>query len=780
MRHKYRDQLPKNACVADGFPPSHYPMIRGFRRLVLVTATVLVCAPASYADDTITSINVTGSQRIEPSAVISYSGLKSGQVASQYDLDEGMKRIYETGFYSDVSLDNNSGSLTILVKENPSISQVIFEGNDKISKDDLEKEITLKSRSIYTRSKVQNDLKRLLDVYRRGGRYSAEITPQIIPLEQNRVNLIYNIVEGPKALIEKITFIGNSNFDNSTLEHAINSRQERWWQFLTDSDKYDPDRLNYDQELLRKFYFQKGYADFKVKSAIAELSPQRDAFYLTFTVEEGPRYKFGRIDVTTTLPKGRVPDLAPSILTHEGEIYNATDVEDSINRMTDVLGDAGFAFVEITPKTVRRPGNEKIIDLTYAIAEGPKVYIDRINIFGNIRTLDEVIRREFKLAEGDAFSTSKMKRTEQRLNNLGFFEKVDIQRKPGAAADLTNLDVEVKEKSTGEITLGAGFSTVDGPLLDMGLRERNFLGQGQDFRARALLGGRRKNFDLGVTEPYFLGRQLEAGFNLFKTAQNYQNNAAFDRESLGGVVHLGYNISERFKHQLRYTFEETEISNVASNASQYIVQQQGRNANSILGHSLIYDTRDNRNNPTSGYSIRFNQDFAGLGGDNTFIRHEIRSDYYLPLAKKWTYAAFLLGGNITGIGEDVRINNRFFIGSQEVRGFANAGIGPRDLTTNDALGGDTYYAVSNEVRFPLGLGDDLGLTGAAFVDFANLYGIGGASTGVGDNNALRASAGVGVAWSSPFGLIRVDFAQAFLKQDYDDTEIVRFRFGTSF
>lgn len=756
-------------------------MFWSFFRVWGCTLSVLALAvPVAHAQERIQSIRVTGAQRIESSAVISYSGLKEGETATQYDLDEGMKRVYETGFYSDVVLDDNAGALNIIVKENPSISQVIFEGNEKIDKEDLEKEIVLKSRSVYTRSKVQNDLKRLLDVYRRNGRYAAEITPQIIPLEQNRVNLVYNIKEGPKALIKKVTFIGNENFDSATLSKVVSSTRERWYQFLTDNDKYDPDRLNYDQELLRRFYFQKGYADFKIKSAIAELSSEQDAFFLTFTIEEGPIYRFGKIDVNTKLPRAKVPNLAPAISTKEGDIYDASEVEDSINRMNDILGDAGFAFVEIAPQTQRRPGDKKIMDLTYAITEGPKVYVDRINIFGNLRTKDEVIRREFKLAEGDAFSTSKLKRTEQRLNNLGFFEKVDIQRKQGSADDKTQLDVEVKEKSTGEITLGAGFSTVDGPLLDVGLRERNFLGNGQDFRARAMVGARRKNYDLGVVEPYFLGRELEAGFDLYKTSQNYQNNSTFDRDSTGGVVHLGYNLSEHLKHQFRYTYEQSEISNIDPLASLYIRLQEGKYSTSMIGQSFFYDTRDNRQNPTDGYSIRVNQDLAGLGADARFIRHEIRSDYYVPLAKKWTYAAYLLGGNITGIGKDVRINNRFFIGSQEIRGFANAGIGPRDIATDDALGGNTYYAASNEVRFPLGFADDLGVSGAVFFDVANLYGLDSTGPGIGNNNTPRASAGFGFAWTSPFGPIRIDFAHAFLKEDYDDTELVRFRFGTSF
>lgn len=751
-------------------------------RHILVTASCIALASPAMAQtgSVVRDVRVQGNQRIEASAVKTYFAIEPGKTATQYDLDAGLKKLYDTGFFADVSVNEQDGVITVHVVENPSINEVIFEGSDQISKEDLEKEITLKSRSIYTRTKVQNDLKRLLDVYRRSGRYSAEITPQIIPMEQNRVNLVYNITEGQKAYIEKITFIGNDSYDAQTLQHIINSQQERWYQFMTDSDKYDPDRLQYDQELLRKFYFENGYADFKVKSAIAELSPQRDAFYLTFTIEEGEPYTLGKVDVVTKLPKARVPDMSKAISTQGGDTYNATEVEDSINRMTDVLGDAGFAFVDINPETKRRPGKEKIIDLTYNIAEGPKVYVERINIFGNQRTLDEVIRREFKLAEGDAYSTSKLKRTEQRLNNLGYFEKVDIQRKPGSAPDQTQLDVAVTEKSTGELSFGAGFSTADGPLADVGIKEKNFLGRGQELRARAMVGGNRQQYNIGFTEPYFLDRELDAGFDLYKTVQDYQDNSTFDREAIGAVARLGYSLSEHLKHQLRYTIEESQISNVDDDASQYIKLQEGKDLASIVGHSLVYDERDNKFSPTSGYFWRFNQDVAGAGGDDHFLRHELQGEYYVPLAKKFTFTTNGSVGNITGLNEDVRINHRFFMGSQQIRGFANAGIGPRDTATTDALGGNSYYTASAEVRFPLGLPEDLGITGASFVDAANLWDSDSQGPGIADDGTTRVSAGFGVAWSSPFGPIRIDFALPIQKEDYDETELIRFNFGTRF
>lgn len=744
-------------------------------------AIVCLLLPSLADAEVVRDIQIHGNQRIETSAVETYFAINRGDDISRYDLDLALKKLYDTGFFADVGVDMGAdGVVQVQVVENPSINEVIFEGNDQIETKDLEAEITLRSRSIYTRTKVQNDLKRLLDVYRRNGRYSAQITPQIIELEQNRVNLVYDIQEGPRAFIQKVTFIGNDSYDAQTLEKIISSSRERWYQFLSDADRYDPDRLQYDQELLRRFYFENGYADFKVKSAIAELSPQRDAFYLTFTMEEGDKYRFGKVDVNSKLAAGRMPDFSESITTKAGDVYNATEVEDTIDRMVDKLSDNGFAFVDINPRTTRHEGKEKTIDLTYDIEEGPKVYVERINIFGNLRTLDEVVRREFRLTEGDAYSSSKLKRTEQRLKNLNYFEKVDIKTKPGSSPDKTQIDVEVAEKSTGEITFGAGFSTADGPLADVGITENNFLGRGQQLRARTMFAARRQMYNVGFTEPYFLGRAVEAGFDVYKTAIDYQDQASYNRDATGALLKFSYSLSEKLKHQLRYNYELTNITDVDSDASTYIKEQEGENTASIIGHSFIYDDRDNRVAPTSGYYWRVNQDVAGAGGDDRFIRHEAQAEYYYPLDKKWTFMLSGSAGNITGIGEDVRINQRFYIGSQEVRGFSRAGIGARDLATDDALGGNNYYAGTAEVRFPLGLPDDLGVSGATFFDIGSLWGVDNDGPGVADDSAPRSAAGFGVAWASPFGPIRIDFAKALMKEEYDDEELVRFSFGTRF
>ncbi len=743
---------------------------------VLPAAAIAANAPSGA----IQSIRIEGNQRIEEKTIRSYLGLKEGGAFDKAAIDKSLKDLFATGFFSDVKLLREGSALVVRVQENPVINRVAFEGNDRVEKDTLEKEIELKPRSVYTRAKVQNDVKRILDIYRRGGRYSATVEPKLIQLDQNRVDLVYEINEGPVARVKKITFIGNDVFSRSDLLEVIRTSEERWWRFLTDSDKYDQDRLQYDEELLRRYYISQGYADFQVKSAHAELSPEKDAFYLTFVLDEGPKYRFDKINVASTLKGQEQPDFGNIIKTKSGKTYDASKVEDSIDGMTKELGNRGYAFVEITPQ-LQRNAEAKTIDLTYAIKPGPRVYVERINITGNVRTLDNVIRREFRLAEGDPFNTSKLARTEQRLNNLGYFEKVDVKNEPGSAPDKTNINVDVQEKSTGEINLGAGFSSTDGALADFGIRETNLLGRGQEAHARFTYAARRKQAELGFTEPYFLDRELAAGFDIFRTRYDFLSESSYNLDSTGFSLHMSYALKEHLQHTITYTFRDNNITDVQSYASRYIRDQEGTNVNSNIGHALAYDTRNNRFDPTDGYYLRFSQEVAGLGGDSKYLKHEVKGSYYYPIAKNWTWSVLGSGGHMLGLGgRDILISDRFFIGGEVIRGFDNSGIGPRDVTTRDALGGNMYYAGTTELRFPLGLPEDLGFLGAAFVDAGNLWSVDASGPEVVDANKVRVAAGVGLSWASPFGPIRIDIARPIVKQREDVTQTFRFSFGTRF
>lgn len=740
-----------------------------------VAAASVIAQPGKQ---TVERIYVKGNQRIEPRTVINYLGIREGDSVDRYDLDRGMRTLFAAGFFSDVNLRMDAGKLMVEVVENPTINQIAFEGNDGIEDEDLEKEMRLKPRSIYTRPAIQSDLARLLELYRRSGRYAAKVEPKVITRDQNRVDIVYEISEGEVSRVQGIQFVGNDNFTSSTLRDVVRTTEECFYCFLSDDDKYDPDRLLYDQQLLRKFYTSQGYADFKVESAIAELAPDQSGFYLTFTLEEGPKYVFGEVEFASTLPGVDKERFRELVGTHGGNLYDAEAVENAIDALVDELGDQGFAFVDIEPKLTRNK-DDLTIDLTYEIKEGPRVYVERINITGNMRTLDEVVRREFRVSEGDPFSTSKLQRSEQRLKNLGFFKDVKVSNARGSAPDRVVINVEVEEQSTGEISLGAGYSSTDGALTDVGIRERNLLGHGQDLRFKATLATQRQQFDIGFTEPYFLDRELAAGFDLFKITQDFRTESSFDRESVGGRLRAGYKLTEHLDHSVKYSYEEVEITDISDYASRFVKDQEGVNVTSLVGHALAYDMRNNAFDPSEGYYLRLGQDVAGLGGDSKFFRNEFQAAWYYPVYPQWVFSLSSTAGNVLGLDGDLKIQDRFFLGGRTLRGFDTAGVGPRDVLTRDALGGNTYYTGTVELQFPLGL-DDFGITGAVFMDAGSLYGVDEVGPEVVDEASLRAAAGLGLGWKSPFGPIRIDFSQAFLKETYDETETIRFNFGTKF
>lgn len=748
----------------------------------LAAPIVITPAEATNASSAgvIDSVRIEGNQRIEGRTIISYLGLQAGSKFNQADIDYSLKSLYGTGFFSDVKLLRSGDTLVVRVVENPVLNRVVFEGNSRVETADLEKEIDLKARSIYSQEKLQADVKRILDIYRRSGRYNAVVEPKLIKQDQNRVDLIYEISEGAVAKVEKINFIGNTEFSNSDLQKAIRTEEARWYKFFTDDDKYDVERLQFDQELLRHYYLNEGYADFQVKSAHSELSPKKDAFYITFVVDEGVEYKFGDVQVVSELKDGDKPDFSDIITTKTGKTYDASKLDETIDAMTKRLGDKGYAFTDIQPK-VEKDKDKKIANITYVIKPGPRVYVERINITGNVRTLDEVIRREFRLSEGDAYNNSKLQRSEQRLNNLNFFEKVDVKNEQGSAPDKTVINVDVKEKSTGEVTLGAGYSSTDGVLGDFGVSEKNLLGRGQELRTHFTLAAKRKQAELSFTEPYFMDRELSAGFDIFRTKQDLLQQSSYNMDSKGLVLRGSYALQEKLQHGFNYSIRENNVTDVDVSASRYIKDQAGVNVNSSVGQSFTYDDRNNKNDPSKGYYASISQEYAGIGGDSHYLKHEGKAGYYFPITSKWRTSFLASGGYMFGTaGHNVRINDRFFVGGDDLRGFQNAGIGPRDTTTNDALGGNMYYTSTAELHFPLGLPDELGVSGAVFSDVGSLWNVDETGTNIADSSALRASAGAGVLWSSPFGPVRVDFAHAFKKQDADRTQLFRFSFGTRF
>lgn len=760
-------------------------MKKGFRSFltVLMLTTCVVSPPASFAQDigTVSRIQVDGAERIDPQTILSYLTVKPGDSYSQEALSESAKTLYGTGLFADVNIQPKNGVLVVSVVENPLINQIAFEGNDKLKDDELMSEIASRPRNVLTRTTVQSDVERIQEIYRRQGRYSVAVDPKIIRLDQNRVNLVFEINEGPVSNIRGIKFVGNEQYGDDALREVLVSKESRWYRFLNPNDHYDPDRLAYDEELLRRFYLKEGYVDFRVVSGVAELTPDKEAFFVTFTVEEGPRYKVGNIAVDTSALKDAKPEmLQKDVKLKKGKWYDAEAMDDSVSAMTDTLGDLQYAFVAVQPDVQRHP-ETKTVDITFRAANTPKVYVERIDIKGNVRTQDKVIRREFELAEGDAFNKTKIAKAEQNLRDLDYFESVKVRPVQGASPDQTVVDVAVEEKSTGEISLGGGFSTSEGPLADFQIRERNFLGKGQDVSLTAAISGERTEFDTSFTEPYFLDRDLAAGVDAFHITRDLQDESSYDQKRTGGALRLGYPLSENVRQSLRYRLENNQIENVDNDASLYIKQQTGKRLTSAVSQRLTYDNRDSSLFPTEGLYTWLDTEFAGLGGDAEYVSGKVGGQYYIPVAKKWIFSVLGETGAIGSWGdEDVKINERYFIGGNSLRGFATSGIGPRDTATDDALGGNYYYRGSAELQFPVGMPEEMGIAGHAFSDFGSLWGLDGSTTGVDDEKSLRMSAGIGVSWRSPFGPIRMDLAQPIIDEDFDEKEIFRFSFGTRF
>lgn len=748
---------------------------------VMMLALTLGAPSIARAQDApqIREIIVEGSARVEPATVRSYLLVREGDPFDTQRIDRSLKSLFATGLFADVSIDRDGGALIISVVENPVINRIAFEGNQRIEDEELATEISLRARLIYTRTKVQNDVNRLQTLYQREGRFAVTVEPKIIQLPQNRIDLVYEINEGALTTVQNIRFIGNRAFDDGDLRDVIRTVETRWYRFLTSDDTYDPDRLTFDQELLRRFYLENGYADFRMLSAVAEMTSDRQNFFLTFTIEEGDRYRFGELSVEASLRDLDVADVVEAVEIEQGEWFNSKYVDNASDALTDAAGNLGYAFVEVRQK-LNRDRENKEINIVFEVAEGPRVFIERINITGNVRTLDEVIRREFRLIEGDAFNSSKVSRTMRRLQDLNFFNKVDIARTQGSAQDKTVLNVDVEEKSTGALSIGVGYSSDSGPLAEFSISERNLLGRGQDLKLAFSVSGKRNSVDLSFTEPYFMDREIAAGFDLFRITQDNQRSSSFSSQQNGLTLRFGYPVKEHLRQSWRYTIKETTITDVKATASSFVQAQEGDRILSEIGHVLMYDKRNSSIFPTDGYFVRMNNELAGFGGDAQYLRNRLTGGSYHKIAEGWVLGVQGTAGIVTGIGEDATILDRFFLGGSSLRGFAVSGVGPRDKATLDALGGELIYTMDADLSVPLGLPPELGISGKLFANAGSLSGVNPSSPSIYDKGSIRAAVGTGVSWMSPVGPLSLDYAIPVMKEEYDKIENFRINFGTRF
>ena len=760
-----------------------------FRLLVTVNLILLSCftvvsdISAQQFGGKISQIAVQGNQRIEPATIRTYLTVREGDSFNPVSIDRSLKSLFSTGLFADVSIGRDGNILIIRVVENPIINRITFEGNKRIENDKLDPEVQLRPRVVYTRTKVQQDVERILDVYRRSGRFAVTVEPKVIELPQNRIDLVFEIYEGEPTYVRKINFVGNRRYSDRKLRSIVLSREQRWWRFLTSNDTYDPDRFAYDQELIRRFYVSEGYADFEVTSAVAELSPDRESFFITMTIDEGPRYKFGELKVDVSIVGLDEKALKSAIVPRAGKWYNGEEIEDTIDIFTDLVGALGYAFVDVTPR-ISRNSSASAIDVVFDVQEGPRVFIERIDITGNVRTLDKVIRREMRLIEGDAFNSARLKRSKERLENLGYFAEVEVENVPSdLLPDRTIVTAVVEEQSTGELQFGVGFSSASGALFDIGIRERNLLGKGQDLRFNVSLAQQQTQLDLGFTEPYFMNRRLAAGADLFATETDYLDEAGFISQSAGGTLRLGFSYNEYMFQRLSYLYSWTRLEGINQFSSQYTKEQQGTSTTSQISQTFAIDRRNNIIDPSDGYFLSVSSDLAGLGGSEKYIRSSLALGYYIEPIENWVMSATGNLGYILGLGEDIKIFQRYQLGGQNLRGFDDFGASPRDALTGDALGGDWIGTAKLEIKVPLGLPEEIGITPKIFSDWGAI----GAPRDLLDrefdilnSQRIRGSVGFGIEWESPVGPIDIDFSKVLRKATFDITETFRVNFGQRF
>jgi outer membrane protein insertion porin family len=747
---------------------------------------------------TVGNIAVEGTQRVETETVLSYMQLSRGDSFDPERIDESVKALFQTGLFSDVQVFRRGSTLVVRVVENPMINSVRFSGNDEIDESDLSKEIELRERMVYTPARVQNDIQRIQAVYRRAGFQSVSIVPKLVQLPQNRIDLTYEITEGVETRIGEINFVGNEAFSDGDLRSVIASARHAWWKFFSKNDKYDPDRVEYDKVLLTRHYLKNGFADFKVISVDAQLQPDGINYVLTFTVEEGPLYRIGDVSVN----RGEAPieedNLRRAVITNPGEDFDGSKIDKTVENITIEAGKAGYAFAKVEPDMQRDPAN-RILNIVYNIQEGPRTYVERIDIVGNTRTRDEVIRRELRIFEGDAYNRVLIDRARRRLTALDFFEKIDFREEQGSSADKVALIVEVVEKSTGSINFSLGYSTAEAVVGGVSISERNLMGRGQNIRLATQLSIKRQQVDFSFTEPYFMGMPISAGVDAFATRSDNQEYSSYTVDQIGGALRTGFRLDEWQSLNFKYSFSRRDIYDIDEDASLAIRDSEGVTYKSMVSATYTYDDLDNPLKPTKGFRAQLTGDLAGLGGDVYYASAEASAWWFHPLINDGI--VLKLEGNVGHMegwnGEEVPIQDRFFKGGDSFRGFTRSGVGPRMLNSAsgniDAIGGQTYALGTVEVTFPIGLPEEFGIEGAVFSDFGTVFNApeetlaagtpdctGAVACTVFDTATFRASIGAGLIWQSPFGPLRFDLAYPILKADYDEKEYFRFSIGTRF
>ncbi len=778
-----------------------------------VTVSSVFLASQAVAQ-TAGSIGVEGNRRVEAETIRSYFKPGPGGRLDQGRVDDGLKALIETGLFQDVRINQAGGRLVVSVVENPVIGRVAFEGNKKVKDEQLTAEIQSKARGTLSRPQVQADAQRIAEIYRRSGRYDVNVTPEIIEQPNNRVDLVFTVTEGQKTGVKSIEFIGNVAYSAYRLKDVIKTRESNVLSFLASGDIYDPDRVEADRDLIRRFYLKNGYADVQVVAALTEYDPERRGFLVTFKIEEGQQYRVATVDFQSTIAGFDAASIRGYSRVGVGSLYNAESLEKSVEEMQIEMSRRGYAFASVRPRGDRN-FESRTVSIVFSIEEGPRTYIERINVRGNTRTRDYVIRREFDLSEGDAYNRALVDRAERRLKNLDFFKSVKIVTEPGSSSDRVVLIVDLEEKSTGDFSVSGGYSTSDGALAEVSISERNFLGRGLYAKASVQYGQYARGYSLSVVEPYLLDYRVALGLDLFQRQQLANSYVSYNTSTLGFSPRLGFQLREDLSLQLRYSIYQQKISlpstltncnntlGPAFNPTPAFINanggfggafgtlgcytdgesslpvrqelQSGSAITSALGYTLNYNTLDNNKNPTDGLLIDFKQDFAGIGGDVKYIKTAADIKYYTPLVADIVGLVRLQGGILNSYDNTgIRMLDHFQMGPNLVRGFAPNGIGPRDISyiaagaLGDALGGTKYWGASVELQMPFWfLPKETGLKGAIYADAGSLYDYKGPTSWIATNEVNVA--GCAKANAASFGTCT--------GLQYDDNNVVRTSVG---
>ena len=775
--------------------------------LVLVFSLVAPIGAPFFVANTLVAASVSnivieGAQRVDRETVLSYLQFGNGQEATSARIDESLKALFQTGLFSDVGIVRRGSAIVIRIVENPLINVVNFEGNNEIDDKTLQKEVEVKQSMIFTKARIQSDTRRVLALYQAKGFYNVKVDPQLIRLPENRVNIAFVISENGKTEVKNITFTGNRSFSADTLQGVLLTKQSTWWNPFLKSNTYDPDRLNYDKELLRRYYLKNGFADVQILSADAHLMPDGNSFEINFAVEEGPRYSVADVAVDVGKANLDAKGLTRVVKTGVGDTYNASKVDKSVENLTLEASNQGFVFAKVEPK-VDRNSTGNTVNITYQISEGDRAYVERIDIVGNTRTRDEVIRRELRLYEGDAFNRTLVERARRRLTALDFFSDIQFKEQPGSAADKIVLVVQVVEKSTGSLTFSIGYSSTEAVVGSVQVAERNLFGRGLQARLNTTLSFVKQQVDLSYTDPYFLGMPIAAGIDLFATQASQQSSGggvtSYGSTIVGGALRTGFDIDEYSSLNFKYYIAHRSVSGInGATASPFALTAKPESWKSAVSASYTYDDLDSPLKPTSGFRGQIIEELAGLGGDAYFAKTEIRAFYFIPLLDDQVVVK--LEGNAGHIqplsGNQVESQDRFFKGGDSFRGFSSSGIGPRqnnNFGTYDRIGGLDYAIGTVEANFPLGLPEALGISGEVFSDFGTVFNAGSVPTVLGtgacsvapgcaftDDSGLRASIGAGIVWESPFGTLKFEYAYPIISRPSDDLQYFRFAIGTRF